>query len=104
MARRVIRQHSDLAVDHDFWNRQKKAMGPERRLWVRCLEDAIECVTGRAIACGRIERQRIVRQEMRWFASKRIEPGSYLWVCGMLNYDPGTIREELAKRTRKEKG
>ena len=99
MGRRVRRQpYEDLGAEVVFWNRHRNAMKPERNMWAQCLEEAVECVMGRAVGCGRIERQRIRAREMRWFYGQNAEPGSYLWICMVLNYDPDVIREELAKR------
>ncbi|MFB3902033.1 MAG: hypothetical protein ACE15E_01140 [Acidobacteriota bacterium] len=32
---------------------------------------------------------------VRWFASKAEGPGSFAWVCGILEWDPGKTRKAL---------
>lgn len=82
------------------WSDQN-AMRAERKLWTRCLEEAVECVTGRrTMGHSRAERQRIRDREMRWFSDRNTAPGSYLWICMVIDCDPGAIRDEMAKRLR----
>ena len=65
---------------------------PEFELW--------RCVLWRALSVARGEINPSTRQEIKylsrraaaWFQSKWKGPGSFLWVCEMLDFDPQAVR------------
>ena len=59
-----------------------------RRLWVAVLEQAIEDIR-RDLAYADSSRA--------WFQSEREGVGSFLWICRMLDIDPGSTRKKVVK-------
>lgn len=40
-------------------------------------------------------RRRVTHGALEWFVSERREAGSFLWICGLLDLDPGAVLERL---------
>ena len=57
-----------------------------KRLWAAVLEQAIEDVRREH---GHADRARA------WFQSEREGVGSFLWICRMLDIDPGSTRKKV---------
>ena len=60
-----------------------------KRLWHAVLDRAIrDMVDPRT-------RFRDREEALEWFESERQEVGSFLWVCNILGFNPGTVRTRL---------
>ncbi len=65
------------------------ATGCYRRLWAAVLEQAVKDARG-----GRT--YHIITEEARaWFRSKKEGMGSFIWVCRILDLDPGYVRRKV---------
>lgn len=73
---------------------------PEQQLWAEALMQAMLCaarfVEGRFYVVysetSSLYDAYNVRREVRWLASNDDHVGSFIWVCGVLGYDPQYIR------------
>lgn len=91
----------------EFWSEKRErqaALVPEKRLWAAVLKDAIECIRGQALVhCGTPKYRKRYRQiEQRstrtWFMSTSTDPGTFLWVCAVLEIQPEKVRRFIAGR------
>jgi hypothetical protein len=69
---------------------------PERELWIEVIRLAINDARGIGLKC-RDTRTILYLQEyaLRWLQSNRRTEGSFLWVCELVDLDPGAIRRGL---------
>ena len=71
-------------------------------LWLCVLKDAILCACGKVPATAKgqkskedyeADKQEEIKRAQAWFKSDNTMVGSYLWVCDVLGYDAGKLRE-----------
>jgi hypothetical protein len=85
-----------------FWtnvkSQRRDPLLPEKKLWSAVLEDAFQCcVNGQVSAeSSSARRQEEVERAKAWFLDERMDTGTFLWVCRMLNLDPKKIRKRVA--------
>ena len=95
---RLVRRQSAFTVDPSTLDRYANDTAGEKRMWMDCLKEADRSVRGNATATTRTVRQRAMEDARSWFLSARIDAGSFLWVCQVLEMEPGKVREGLGKR------
>lgn len=75
-----------------------------RLLWVAVLTLAIDDATGnRRRDCGDHARNEAFKvnhatRAIAWFTSAAVSPGSFRWVCAVLDLDPDRVRNLLHKK------
>ena len=77
------------------WAPARTATGA-RLVWATALTNAVEELTGRAVAATSIRNRALLALEAaEWFRSPHNMVGSFLWVCQHLGLDPDGIRAQL---------
>lgn len=73
----------------------------ERELWILVLENAWNDAIGAVVGEPNLKSaKRVIDEARQWFASENKKVGSFRYICDWVDYDPGTIRKELARRIR----
>lgn len=78
----------------------KKNFTTEETFWCYVLRDAYKTVCGQValFTSGVIDREEMVEQvheDREWFLSDRFEPGSFQWICQMLDLNSDFIRRKV---------
>ena len=95
----LVRRQTAFSIDSFMLDRYADDTAGERRVWQECLRDAIKCARGKATACNSTrEKTRAMEDAVDWFLSTRVHIGSFLWICCVLDLDPGRIRADLRDR------
>ena len=68
---------------------------PEASLWMMVLNQAALDVFEIRSGCSGGARQVLARDALAWFHSRKNDPGSFIWVCGMLNLDHAILRRKV---------
>jgi hypothetical protein len=72
---------------------------PEHYLLCAVLERAaLDAIGINGCESNRRHRARIRSEACAWFSSPTFEPGSFRWVCQMLDVDPGAVRHAISTR------
>lgn len=69
---------------------------PYRRLWVAVVAQAMKDLAEEGPGNAR-ERERARDEARRWFHAERDGVGSFIWVCLVLDVDPGKMRTAVLK-------
>ena len=95
---------------HNFKKGEVSRMLPERSLWAAVVERAFEDAKGNVMKTPPRKREnypnwlqsrdRVIKDAFQWFKNNRKTVGGFLWVCDVLELEPGPIREKIAKLER----
>ena len=67
-----------------------------RALWVSVLWQGV-CDAVRLASAARPWRRAYSDDAVEWIMADEEEVGSFRWICGVVNLDPGRVRERVAK-------
>jgi hypothetical protein len=68
---------------------------PEVSLWMMVLNQAALDLFEIRSGCSRGTRQVLTRAARGWFNSEKSDPGSFVWVCAVLDLDASTLRRKV---------
>jgi hypothetical protein len=85
-----MHESAHIAVMHEEGH---CSIDPHRNLWAAVLQQAIEDVAKKNGKSGTAR---------EWFESSRDGVGSFLWVCGVLDFDPEQIGKKLGIEARQD--
>lgn len=80
------------------------AVGPEMALWACVVYEAGQCLERKIPGCTRKQREEEIVKARRWFQSDSKDPGSYLWVCGVLGVRPEAYRDKYRHKLQRDAG
>jgi hypothetical protein len=99
---------NDTILPSQFYAKPSGPYAPERMLWISVLEDAIRCIQvcppqfrgscyddRNTLGIGNRKRKYGL-DAATWLDSDEMYPGSYLWLCEVLDVDPGWLRGRIA--------
>jgi len=85
-----------VTANQFYEERRRDPLSAEKQLWEAVIEDAINCVRGEGKGFSSANHQRLqMEKDKIWFLSSSDSPGSFRWVCAVLEVDPGAILKKL---------
>ena len=93
---------TDAVMPSQFYD-PRPVLTPERRLVVAILEDALRTVVKGKFLADNIShviggKERMLADDIKWFASRARGVGSFEWVCEVLGLDEDYIRGQIERR------
>lgn len=96
-----------LEVGYATTSRNEEAE-PYRQLWAEVLRIAVLDASGHVTALHQVPAnvprdvasRRIAESAAAWFTSPRHSAGSFIWICNLLDLDPGAVRAALQKNNK----
>lgn len=88
----------EIMLPEQFFSSRLRQLWGERRLVFAVLEEAVACYKANA-GCSSTRGRRLFREVEDWFGSEDTEPFSFLYVCDVVDLDPGYVRGALARWT-----
>ena len=74
------------------------------KLWAAVLDLAIDDALGIGMRDQSLRhKRRIMESSREWIMSDNIEPGSFLWICEVLEQDPKAKRESFLRKLKTRK-
>lgn len=86
-----------ISLDPSFWDREADPSWHEKQMWFAVIDEAYQCLRGKATATEKIERIQEIAIARQWFLSDRNRLGSFRWICREIGLNPEEVRKEVMR-------